>query len=174
MLWESYSDKWIASFITDSRLRSIKPRNIPWPTCSLSLRSSIITSCHCVNHIKTSREVNSCVAVPTYFVLPPLNGKSSWIITCLAETEDNIIHASVAWLISINTDSRIANRINIYGAGVSEVRTLWNYCGMNNAKCPSKVGTWFLWNCPVDFSQNDSKSRGVITCLFFKLTLWIT
>lgn len=83
----------------------------------------------------------------------------------LAKTKYGVIHTSVPQLIPSYADSRIANPVNVRSIGLSKIRALWNHGGMDNVKRSSKVGTWVLWNCPVDFSPNDSKSRGVITCL---------
>lgn len=83
----------------------------------------------------------------------------------LAKTKYGVIHTSVPQLIPSYADSRIVNPVNVRSIGLSKIRPLWNHGGMDNVKRSSKVGTWVLWNCPVDFSPNDSKSRGVITCL---------
>ena len=83
----------------------------------------------------------------------------------LAKTKYGVIHTSVPQLIPSYADSRIVNPVNVRSIGLSKIRALWNHGGMDNVKRSSKVGTWVLWNCPVDFSPNDSKSRGVITCL---------
>lgn len=82
----------------------------------------------------------------------------------LAKTKYGVIHTSVPQPIPSYADSRIANPVNVRSIGLSKIRALWNHGGMDNVKRSSKVGTWLLWNCPVDFSPNDSKSRGVITC----------